>query len=239
MVPPTRRRVLHGAAGLASALAGCGGLLDGTGESSRTSPTATAGESDFAGSESDPENLAIRADTDRPPVWLADPDQADGGRPTESEHSYLRTNALVDSRERADRVAVADVPGADRVGAFLDATAFDSETVYVETHQVGECFRLELCSVSWRPDEVQTDYARVTRPYDEACRADRKVFAVRLVRIPAALDADSVNGFGSSIGSGSCDRGPMADSEMAAASSDDATATEPSEQSTETTEGSQ
>ncbi|MBX0321810.1 hypothetical protein EGH21_02070 [Halomicroarcula sp. F13] len=236
MVPPTRRRVLHGVAGLASALAGCGGLLDGSAESSRASPTATARQNDFAGSESDPESVALRADTDRPPVWLADPEQEDGGRPTESEHSYFRTNALVDGAERAERVSVADVSGADRVGAFLDATAFDSETVYVETHQVGECFRLELCGVSWRPDEVQTDYTRVTRPYDEACRADEKVFAVRLVRIPAALDADSVTGFGSSVGTGGCRRGPAAESSASTAGGD---GTGQTETPTRTTGGGQ
>ncbi|QIO22260.1 hypothetical protein [Haloarcula sp. JP-L23] len=237
MVPPTRRRVLHGAAGLASALAGCGGLLDGTVESTRETPTA--GETTYAGSESAPETLGLRADVDRPPVWLSDADGDDGGRPTESEYSSRHTSALVDSPERAERVSVADVPGTDRVGSFLGETDYDSESVYIETHQVEDCFRLELCHVAWNPDEVRTDYALSSRPYDEPCRADEKVYAVRFIRIPAPLDDDEVNGHGSSIGTGSCDSGPMADSEMAAASSDDATATEPSEQSTETTEGSQ
>lgn len=36
MVPSTRRALLYGAAGLATGLAGCNGLLDGSAESTRT-----------------------------------------------------------------------------------------------------------------------------------------------------------------------------------------------------------
>ncbi|MBV0923632.1 hypothetical protein KTS45_05400 [Halomicroarcula limicola] len=213
MVPPTRRRVLHGAAGIAAALSGCGELLSGSDSSTRSQPTPTAGESgessrgDFAGSESDPASLALRVDTDRPPVWFDDPDREDGGRPTPAEHGgygYFRTHGLVDSADRAGRVSVADVPDPDRIPAFFEATDFDSETVYVESQLVEECFRLELCSVSWSPDEVRTDYGRVVRPYDDRCEDGEKVFAVRFIRIPAALDAEEVSGYGSSVGAGSC-----------------------------------
>ncbi|WP_135302195.1 hypothetical protein [Haloarcula amylovorans] len=210
MVPPTRRRVLHGAAGIAAALSGCGELLSGSDSSTRQQPTPTGGENgessrgNFAGSESNPEVLALRVDTDRPPVWFEDPDREDRGRPTQSEFGSLRTNELVDSAARADRVSVADVPNPDRISTFFEATDFDSETVYVETQRVEECFRLQLCSVSWSSDEVRTDYGRVSRPYDVRCENNKKVFAVRLIRIPAAIDADEVTGYGSSVGAGSC-----------------------------------
>ncbi|MBX0293508.1 hypothetical protein [Haloarcula nitratireducens] len=213
MVPPTRRRVLHGAAGVAAALSGCGELLSGSDSSTRAQPTPTAGENgessrgNFAGSESNPASLALRVDTDRPPVWFDDPDREGNGRPTPAEHGgygYFHTNGLVDSADRAERVSVADVPNPDRIPAFFEATDFDSETVYVESQRVEECFRLELCSVSWSPDEVRTDYGRVSRPYDVRCEDGEKVFAVRLIRIPAALDAEEVTGYGSSTGAGSC-----------------------------------
>ncbi|WP_284009944.1 hypothetical protein [Haloarcula pelagica] len=105
-------------------------------------------------------------------------------------------------------MTVADVEGRARVRSFVDATDFASETLYLETNRVEECFELTLCYVAWSPDSVETDYARTIRPYNEACAVENRVFEARLIRIPAALDEGEVNSHGSSIGSGTCNRGP-------------------------------
>ena len=206
MVPPTRRRFLHGAAGLAAALAGCSGLTGGS-----ASSTATAGERDDVppdgGRETNPDSVVLRTDTERPPIWLADPD-GDDGRPNPDDRRRHIRSTLIDSSERADRVAVVDTDGSDRVRSFLDATDFASETLYLETNRIEECFELTLCHISWSPDSVGTDYARTIRAYNEACTAENRVFEARLIRIPAALDEGEVNSHGSSIGSGTCTRGP-------------------------------
>lgn len=94
----------------------------------------------------------------------------------------------------------------DPVAAFVAATDFDAETLYLETVRVEQCFRLRLCRIGWGAHEVRTDYTRELRPYDERCTADAIAFESRLVRLPVALDADSVNSFSASIGGGGrCD----------------------------------
>jgi hypothetical protein len=115
---------------------------------------------------------------------------------------------VIGSNERAERLQV-DHPDSREAQSFLDETDFDGQTVYVQTRQVQECYRLKLCSVAWHPDEIETDYTRILRPYDERCAADDTVFESRLIRLPAALDENSVNSFSTSIGgSGRCDAGP-------------------------------
>jgi len=205
MVPPTRRALLHGAAGLAAALAGCGGLLDGSAESTRTAPRDGRGGS-TSGSETNPESLPLRVDADRPPIWFAESSGGDAGRPTASDRDRWRDSFVVDDSGRAERVGVAESADRERVESFLAATDFEAETVYVETSQVEACFRLDLCRVGWTPTEISTDYARRSRSYTERCEVDEWVFEARLIRIPDALDADSVNGYSSSIGTGACDR---------------------------------
>lgn len=206
MVPPTRRRLLHGAAGLAAGLAGCSGI-DGPSDSSPTSsPTAgRGGTGPDASSTTDPETLRVRVDDGRPPLWLAGPDR-DDGRPTLDDHSRRLSSIIVDSQARAERVEIVDVPAAERARSFLAGTAFGRETVYVETHRVRACFRLDLCDVSWRPTTIETDYARTLLPYDERCAADAWAAEAWLVRIPAALSEDDVNSYTTSVGSASCDR---------------------------------
>jgi hypothetical protein len=248
MVPHTRRRFLHVAAATASGLAGCNQVTGGEADSTR-SATPAAEPSDATGATSnratDPPRLLLRAGTRLPPIRFADPDRETLETTAPDRlHSRMR-HAVVDSESRAERISLADgvdggdveaagdVGDADSVAAFVAGTDFDSETIYLETHQVQECFRLKLCHVSWQPSGIDTDYTRRLRPYDERCAADAHVFESRLIRLPVALDESDVNSYGSSIGgSGHCDpRGPArGEDEGGSASSDsnlgsDATAT--------------
>ena len=205
MGSPTRRALHHGAVGLAAAIAGCSGLLD---ESTNSTHTATSDGSDggpASGSVTDPETLLVRVDTDRPPVWLAKPNSEADGRPTASDHVRLRDSIVVDSA-RADRISVADTIDRGQIESFFAATDFEAETVYVELSEVEECFQLDLCRISWTPTEISTDYVRRTRSYTERCGVDKQVIEARLIRIPDAIEADNVNSYSSSAGTGACGR---------------------------------
>lgn len=206
MVPSTRRALLHGAAGLATGLAGCSGLLDGSVESTRTASRDGRNGGPASGSVTDPESLLLRVATDRPPIWLATSNSEDGGRPTASERVPWRDSIIVDDTARADRLSVADTVDREQVESFIGATDFATETIYVEMGEVEECFRLDLCHISWTPTEISTDYTRQSRPYTERCEVDELVVEARLIRIPDALEADNVNGYSSSVGTGACDR---------------------------------
>ena len=205
MVPETRRSLLSGVAGLAVALAGCSGLT-GSGESSRTDD-GPAPDGPGSGSESDPETLLLRSDTDRRTVWLGERDEQ-----TPRRRDPIHDPIIVDAEAKADRLSVADGVDRDRLDAFLDATDFDAETLYVQGVRVEECFRLDLCRIEWQPDQISTDYVRRIRPYTDSCAVENRVVETRLIRIPDALDADDVNGFGTGVGTGSCTRGPRAES---------------------------
>jgi hypothetical protein len=206
MVLPTRRALLHGAAGLATGLAGCSGLLDGSAESTRTAPPYESNGGPASGSVTDPETLLLRVATDRPPIWLATSNSEDSGRPTASERDRWRESIIVDDTARADRLSVADTVDREQVESFFTATDFAVETVYVEMGEVEECFRLDLCHISWTPTKISTDYTRQSRPYTERCEVDELVIEVRLIRIPDVIEADDVNSYSSSVGTGACDR---------------------------------
>jgi hypothetical protein len=206
MVPLTRRRLLRGAVGLTAGLAGCDGLREPDGPTRTASPTASIGGSvPTAGATTSPETARVRVADGRPPIWLAGPDR-DDGRPGRDDGSRHLSSVVVDSRSRAERVETVDVPAAERARSLLADTSFDRETVYVENHRVEDCFRLDLCRVAWQSTRVETDYARVLLPYDERCVADERVAEGWLVRIPAALSEEDVNGYATSVGSAACDR---------------------------------
>lgn len=203
MVPHTRRRLLRAAAAATTAaLAGCNGL---SGEESSSTRVSEGGTTLPGGSSTDgPETLFVRADTAARPIRLGDPGEE---TPDRGERRRRRREIeIVDSEETAAELTTADgVDGAD-IKAFVGATDFDAETLLLQTSRPEACYRLRLCSVSWTDSEVQTDYVRRLRPYDERCAADETVFESRLVRIPAAIDADSVNLYSSSVSAGgSCD----------------------------------
>ena len=199
MVPPTRRHLLQTATALAAGLAGCGGLTGDESSSSRSVSEDTGTTVPNGSRETDPEAALFRSGGDSPPIRLEDGDGQSTGSDRWARQSHRHAHAVIDTRSRAEELVIADGPDAESVSSFLSATDFEAETLYLETIGVAECFRLELCAVSWAAGEVQTDYVRRSRPYDERCSADAEVLESRLVRIPASLDADEVNSYGSSI----------------------------------------
>lgn len=201
----TRRRLLQAATALAAGLAGCGRP---SGSASQSSETIEAGgPRPGDDSEEDPPTLLLRADSKRAPLRLADPDREEETPDTvrQERPSPRIRNGIVDSQSQGERITVADGVDSQGVSTFVSETDFDSETLYLETNVVQECFRLDLCWVSWTPNKVRTNYVRRLRPYDEACTDENRVFESRLIRFPVALDADSVNSFASGVGTGQCD----------------------------------
>ena len=200
MVPSTRRALLHGACGLATVLAGCSGMFEGSDESTRTASENDGSAAPGTSSESDPEAVVTRVDADRQPVWLGN-----GNRPTENRHSRGIESEVIDTASKSDRITVAEDVDRSLIRSFLDETDFETDTVYLQTVEVEECFRLQLCQVSWTTEGISTDYGRVSRPYDELCTAGNTVYAIWVIRIPDTLDADDINSYSSSIGGNSCD----------------------------------
>jgi hypothetical protein len=201
-----RRESLALAAGAAASLAGCSGFASSSSGTASESPTAgqPAADGPASGTAMAPEVILVRADTDRQPVWLADGDGEDDGRPTPRPDARHIDSVVVDSEARAGRLSVDPEADGARVASFLSETDFGDETVVVETIQVEECFRLELCRISWQPETLSTDYTRRSRHWDEPCAVDERVFESRLIRIPDALDADDVGARSTSIGTGAC-----------------------------------
>jgi len=189
----TRRRALAGAAGLLAGFAGC------SGESSSSSsyPPETIGNVEL-----NPESYSLRNPERAPTVWS-------GERPTpreDEERVHRRHHLFVTNADEAAAVAFADVDGAADARAFLHATDYDAATVYVEQWTIGACFAPDLCSIQWSESDVRTDYTRRYRDADVRCEADDEDVLAVLIRIPTAFDPSGVNSYGSSRGSGTCER---------------------------------
>lgn len=192
---PTRRGLL-GVVGFLAVGAGCG---------STDTETATVAEDDpptgdDAGQLTDPPTLVVRGepDDDRAPVAVSEDGEPSGVR---RGSRYIDSEVIAD-REAAAAVATTAAADDDAVRSFLDATDFDRESVYLQTLRVLACYDVELCSIGWSTDGVDTDYGRRLKPYTEACPADTRVFETRLIRLPARID--DANSFSTSLGGGSC-----------------------------------
>lgn len=195
MPPITRRRALQGAVGVLAGLAGC----QGEGSSNESpSPTARRGHANV---ETDPDQYSLRSPQDGPLLWFARPG---GDSPTPPDRDSASRRGLVASEETAATLSIADGVDAPDARAFVDETDFDSETLYLEHRTVGECYRLELCYVTWDETDIDTRYGRFLRDHDAACEADASVTEARLTRVPAALDPEQISSYGSGVSSGGC-----------------------------------
>jgi hypothetical protein len=229
MVPSTRRRLLHAAVAGIAGLAGCGRLTGGAAESSRTVSEHGGSTGPAASTDRDPQTVLLRTGSELPPIRPPDFERERDNHSRRERFSSRVTNAVLDSRSTAERLTVA--PGTDRdtVSTFVAETDFSSQTLYLETNRIQECYRLRLCYVSWSSDRIETDYVRTLRPYDERCSADGSVFESRLVRLPVPLDEDDVNSFASSIGGGGqCDHGRVSRPERSSNGTGSANTSRPS-----------
>ena len=205
---PTRRRFIQSTAALlgASTLAGCGGSGSASG-SSREAPNAAPPEDALT----DPTHVSLRHSERAPLVRDADSTTADsdgdsnaddGETPRFDEWHHL----LVADADHASSLSFADVDGVEDARRLLSETDFDSESVYVERHVIGECYERRLCWIRWTDSEIETDYARILRDADVACKADAEDVVTNFIRIPAVLDPEQISSYGSSSGGGPCRR---------------------------------
>jgi hypothetical protein len=155
----------------------------------------------------DPPHVTLRGRATEPNVVRETSTGNDAGDDSSSPNAEIDDWAhyLLASDADADTLTFADVEGDDQARTFLRETDFDSETVYVERHLVGECYRHQLCWVRWTEEKIETDYARVLRDADVACEADTRVAVTNLLRLPVALDPEEISSY-SSGGGGSCRR---------------------------------
>lgn len=200
MVPTTRRALLHSFSGVAAVLAGCSGMFEGSNESTRTVSEDDSLPTSGATTASDPATVSIRVDTDYRPVWLSN----DGNRPTPDPHTRRLTSEVIDSESKANRITVAEGVNRSEIDTFLGETDFESETVYLQTVIVKECFQLSLCQISWGAENISTDYGRLSRPYDEFCESDNELYTMWFIRIPEAINDDDISSYSSSAGGSPC-----------------------------------
>ena len=200
-----RRRLLAGAAALLSGLAGC---------SETTTDTDSApGERRAENVARDPDLVSLRGpESGDPLAWLPPEDAAGPGDAAADSSSAAASDpppdssrwGIVASRSRADRLRFADVDGAAEARRFVAETDFTEETLYLDHQNVGECFALKLCYVTWSQTEIDTQYGRYYRDADVSCRTDATDEMAWLVRVPDALDPDEVSSRGSGTSSGGC-----------------------------------
>jgi len=199
----TRRQLLSAIPIATGGIAGCLGGTGSSEQSSESSPEGRRRNIPDDQSATDPPRV-VRRSASQPAIRHPEFDSED---PETSESRFRgrhTTPRLIDSESTAQRLVV---DGDDsEFSAFVSATEFDSETLYLQTNPVGDCFDLSLCYISWHDETIRTEYGRVVRPYDDPCSADRTVLKSWLIRLPVALDADSINSFASSSGSSRCYR---------------------------------
>lgn len=209
----TRRRALHAAVGV---LAGLGGCNDETSESNDppTGTPAAEREPSGQGYTRDPESVVLRADGGDPRdrfVWFArDPEAAptDGGTVASSDRRFdgliadQRTAETFTITEGVSPADVSDSP--ERVREFVTETDFETQTLFVDTWPVQECYRLELCYVDWSDDELASKYGKVLRDHDVHCDGDERDSVVIAARLPAVLDPDEIRTGSTSVSGSGC-----------------------------------
>lgn len=197
----TRRGVLLGAAGLLAGLAGCNEESEPSGTPAQRTPTDPGAPRDLGDDGTrEPEQYALRGDDGGGTIaWFAegsdtsgddtaDPDGAtDPGTIPSHER---RDEGLIADEATAATLSFSDVEGAGEARAFVEATDFDSESIYLHQTPLGECYRMELCSVAWGGEEVALRYVFVLENYDVACSSEERDTLATFVRIPVALDPD-------------------------------------------------
>jgi len=215
-MPPSRRALLSAATAAATALAGCSGT------GSTASDSANERSVPDGNGDDPPPYAYLRGDDPQALARFEDDDRTRGRH-----HPHLE-RLVLDSEDRAASVEYADVDGADAVREFVTETAFETETVVVDQWAVEACYRLELCGVHWTETDLDLAYSRVALAHDVPCGADAEAAEARFLRLPDALDDESLSSFSTSIDRGGCPERhePVAGSEFPGRSATDTTASD-------------
>jgi hypothetical protein len=222
----TRRGVLLGVAGFLAGLAGCNEESEPTGTPAQRTPT-DPGEPRELGETGtrDPEQHALRGDDGGGTIaWFAEDVSASGdstggedGAGEAGDPDSVTDSGTIPPRERRDEglvtdgataatLSFSDVEGVEEARAFVAATDFDSESLYLHQTPLGDCYRLKLCSVSWGGEAVSLRYVPVLESYDVACSAEERDTLATFVRIPVALDPGQTVKVDRSNDAGRCGR---------------------------------
>ena len=178
--------------------------LAGCSRSSSSSGSSSAPET-AENVETEPAHYMVRGQQDTPPVWMRpEGTRGDESPTTEGVRRRLPDHGLVATREMANRITFSDIDGAEEARSFVEGTDFDRETLLLEPDRIGECFKLDLCYITWSATEYHTYYARLYRDVEVVCEADARVWTVNLIQIPDTLDPDEVTSSGSGTASGTC-----------------------------------
>lgn len=171
---PTRRHLL---AGLLS-VSGLSGCLSAESDADERPPESTDSEStDPEGTDEDPTVLEIRSPNNDPIITET----------TEESTSEVRHELVTDSN-RIDELDIATgVSDEDRetIRTLLEATEYDSETVFITHFQIESCYRYQIQSVSWDGTDIEYEYCEELRPPDVSCTSDTWETSALLFRIPA------------------------------------------------------
>ncbi len=117
-----------------------------------------------------------------------------------------RGRTVIVSAERYAELTFGDLPEAEELQAFIEATDFDSSSVYLLTYPVEACYELHLRSVAVESDSGETDdlhphagFCRSYRPADVACPLEEIHTIGVAIRLPMA--AERASGSGGSMSS--------------------------------------
>lgn len=169
----SRRHALQAAAAAgAFALAGCSG----TSSSSREVPRERDDPVDVA------ETTFVR-DTDGEPLFrIGDEPRRPGS------YEYLT------STSDREEVTFRSSPAASDLRAFVEATDFESESVYLVSRPIGACYEARLVGVYREGNGIDADFCNALRPADVACEADDEDTVGVGIRLPFV--EEEFNSFG-------------------------------------------
>lgn len=162
---PSRRSVLAAVAGSVAGLAGCNADVE-----------RSQARSGTTGRDADPTVHRVRnPGGDR---VVSDPGGVVG---------------VVADRPRAESLQFADGVPDDAVAdarAFLRATDFDDQSVFVYTRQIESCYRLRVKRIVWTPRRFDVERCTQLRPPDERCAADQRDALALLFRVDDRLGTE-------------------------------------------------
>ena len=100
---------------------------------------------------------------------------------------------LTSTDDREDVTFSSSQPASD-LRAFVDATDFESESVYLVSRPIGACYEARLVGVFREGNGIDADFCNALRPADVACGADEEDTVGVGIRLPFV--EEEFNSFG-------------------------------------------